>query len=183
MAYYKKYTKYKSKYLKSRVKQFGGTGSFNLDEEMTKEMNLLKTISFDDLSGLHMRVYERDGKDINDICFIPPKIDEYIGKFGNMDIVKYVETKLANIKLTPMKDIYFDFGTDKDKVKLAFADNWEKNDKRFIEINLPIKFVDLIHKIFDHFDEVGLVGYPDNGGIDRITYDKGDGVYKVGTWS
>lgn len=136
------------------------------------------------MHGLQLRVYKRgDKKHIDNICFIPPKVHEYIDKYGNMELHVYVERRLSNIYDSPMKDLYFDLGTDKDKIKLAFADNWHKGDKKHIEVGMPIKFVDFIYKIFDHFDEVGLVGYPDNGGIDCVSYDEKAGVYMVGTWT
>lgn len=189
MDYNKKYQKYKYKYLQSKHHQKGGNVSTyedtiaKIDNILIDEMHKLKSISMDDLCGLHLRVYERNGKDIKNICFIPPKTHKFISDLGDYNFHIYAEEKLPDIYTTPMKDVLIDFKTKENEIKLCFADNYAKGQYKYIQINLPIKFVDFIHKIFDHFDEVGLVGYPDNGGIDCITYDPKLDIYKIGTWS
>lgn len=190
MDYKRKYYKYKCKYLQNKYKQNGG----NIDEdEIIKQINkmsdeeirTMKSISFDDLCGLYLRVYERDDKNksVEPIQFTPPKVHKFVQELNDWSYDVYVEKKFKNIRETPMKDLFFDFKTDKNKIKLIFSDNYSKGSKIFMEVNLPIKFTDLVDKIFEHFDDVGLPGYPDNGGIDCITYDSSIDAYKIGTWS
>lgn len=182
--YRKKYIKYKMKYIlnKPKAQQTGGDFSDDeIEELIKKEMSTPRaSISFDDLSGLYFRVYKRKDKNeiINNIQWIPASFDNC----NQMN--SYVEKKFANIHTMPWKDMLFDFQTDKRKIKLAFSDNKDNNKKiKFIEISLPIKFTDLIKNILDHFDDVGLKGYPDNGGIDCIKYDAEHDIYFINTWS
>lgn len=202
--YHHKYKKYKSKYINLKSQKqimYGGRGE-NLDPEFIKKIdtmaeeyiNKIKTIGFGDLCGLNKRVYERkNGKKISPIIFIPPKINEYIDKISstpipmgfsfNFGYSDYYEKKYGDITKNKFKDLIFDFDTDKSVVNVAFRDNYPKKNKTSFKINLPIKLIDFIEKLFDHFDLVGLEGYPDNGGIDCIVYDKTNDIYLVNTWS
>lgn len=182
--YRKKYIKYKTKYIQNKLKMQQTGGNFSddqIEELIKKEMNTpRKSISFDDLSGLYFRVYERKDKNevIDNIQWIPASFDNC--NQINLD----VEKKFANIHTMPWKDMLFDFQTSKKKIKLSFANNKDDNKKiKFIEIPLPIKFTDLIKRILDHFDDVGLKGYPDHGGIDCIKYDAEHDIYFIHTWS
>lgn len=37
--------------------------------------------------------------------------------------------------------------------------------------------------MLDHFDEVNLIGFPDNGGLDVIEYDEATDIFMIHTWS
>lgn len=63
---------------------------------------------------------------------------------------------------------------------MAFRDNYDNNIKEDFVLSLPCRLIDFIEKLFDHFDKVNLVGYPDNGGIDTIKYDPDTDIYMVG---
>lgn len=190
-----KYMKYKQKYIELKNKQFiqkGGADAQRsnqisivtnkIDELIQDEFKNLKVITKDDLSGLQLRIYEGHQKNnIEYFIFIPPKILAYL---NNNDILgDYYEDKYNSIYATPLKDIFFDFQTKKNKIKICFRDNYTNGQPAYFEVNLPIKFIDLIEKLFEHFDKVGLVGYPDNGGIDGIEYNKDLDIYFVLTWS
>lgn len=203
MSNYKhKYFKYKTKYLKLQSNKYNMTGGnrdeFTFDPEITKkideiakeEIKNLKSVGIKDLCSLVLRVYKRDkdNKDISPIIYLPPKVSNYIENSGlTMSISwaygDYYENKYGDITKNELKDLILDFGTQNNKIKVAFSDNYSKGIKKYFEVDLPIKLVDFIEKLFNHFDEVGLVGYPDNGGIDPIKYDEVDDIYLVQTWS
>jgi hypothetical protein len=96
---------------------------------------------------------------------------------------EYYREKYGDITKNPLKNLILDFGTNKSKVKVAFYDNFYADLKEYFKVNLPIKFLDFLELLFDHFDKTGLVGYPDNGGIDPIIYDNKNDIYLVYTWS
>lgn len=191
MDYRKKYFKYKSKYLNLSNTQVGGK-LINLNQKIdhkhmdnikkiaNDEFNTLKSIGLNDFSGLYLRLYERNNNKIERIQFIPPKVSKYMND-NDLYNEKYDEM-FNNIYKTPLKNIILDFETDKKKVKVAFSDNFPRK-KQYFYVNLPIKFVDFIEKLFDHFDKVGLPAFPDNGGIDGVMYDEKNDIYLVQTWS
>lgn len=148
----------------------------NTDIKNTKAINL-------DLYGLQMRVYERDGTNINEIMFIPPNVLKYLNDLNSFEYSDYYEKKYGNILNNELSNVELNFNTNKSKVRAAFYDNYGKGNKTTFEISLPIKLVDFINHLFDHFDQVHLRGYPDNGGIDGIVYDSKNDVYLVQTWS
>lgn len=192
MDYRKKYFKYKSKYLKLPKTQVGGK-VINLNQKIdskhmenikmiaNEEFKTLNEIGLKDFSGLYLRLYERNNdKKISYFQFIPSKVSEYM---NNNELFNHeYEEFFKDIYKTPLKDLILDFGTDKKKVKVALYDNYPKK-KQYFDVDLPIKFTDFMEKLFDHFDVVGLPGYPDNGGIDSIKYDKKNDIYLVHTWS
>jgi len=175
----------------------GGCGMKHKDDELimkrltelvNTDIKNIKLINFHDLCGLDMRVYKREGKNIQNITFIPPNILSYLNKITNPNTLDeyyfdYYKEHYGNILKNNLSNVELYFNTNEPNVKVAFADNYRKNNKTVFTINLPIKLVDFIEKLFDHFDKVGLIGYPDNGGIDGITYDAKEDVYLVGTWS
>ena len=199
MDYKRKYLKYKTKYLKLKSKMTGGFDPMSylqnskekcvdpktiakIKELAKEEFQNLKSITFRDLSGLDLRIGERgDRKKIDYIVFVPPAVGKYL---NDNNLLPDCYAKIyPNIYETPLKNIILDFNTNKKTVKVAFADNFNKGRKTSFEISLPIKFVDFIEKLFDHFNIVSLEGYPDNGGIDGIKYDKDNDIYLVQTWS
>ena len=163
-----------------------------------KDINTLKKISLDDLCGLVLRVYERNGeKTINPIVFRTSNIIKYLDSIDpqecsgnqctiNIDSFKYTDyydKNFGNITTNKLNDLILDFGTSDTNIKLAFYDNYMGGIKEHFEIQQPIRLVDFIEKTFDHFDKVKLIGYPDNGGIDAIKYDKKHDIYMIYTWS
>jgi len=169
-----------------------------IDELSKYETENLKTIYIGDFAGLYLRVYGRKGvKEISPIQFIPPKILKYIADTvgsccsnEGYNYRMYAEAIFDDITKTKLKDLMLDFKAKSNKVKVAFRDNYEdgamsdfKAIKEYFEVETPIKFLDFLEKLFDHFDKVGLPGYPDNGGIDCIKYDAKDDIYLVSTWS
>lgn len=174
-----------------------------ISEIAKKEINSLKRISLKDLHGLNLRLYDRNGeKTISPIVFRTAKITEYLNNIDNdcKDVDKgkktsckidlnsfkymnYHDNNFGDITKNKLKDLIIDFDTKDTKIRLAFYDNYVKGRKEYFEIQQPIKLVDLIEKIFDHFDKVKLPGYPDNGGIDWIEYDKKNDIYLIHTWS
>ena len=202
--YRHKYLKYKSKYLKLKSKNqimAGGSNDILINPEIIKKIDAmaeqefknLKSIQLKDLSGLSLRVYERNKTKIAPVTFTPADISKYIDEIClqccsafSCAYLDYYDNKYGDITKNPLKDLILNFGTNKNKIKVAFYDNYNnknKNIKQYFEIKLPIKFLDFIDKLFDHFDEVGLGGYPDNGGIDGIVYDQNNDIYLVQTWS
>lgn len=194
--YEHEYLKYKARYLTIKIKNMKGGGEMDpqilqkIDEIAKQEIKNLKMIGFKDLCGLTLRVYERPSnvKEISPILFIPQKIENYMNNIGlpfdaALTYGQYYEEKYGDITKHELKNLMLNFDTYAKKVKVAFADNYHKGIKQYFEINLPITLVDFINKLFDHFDEVSLVGYPDNGGIDTIKYDEKNDIYLVGTWS
>jgi hypothetical protein len=175
----------------------------NIDQIAKKEINELKTIGMNDLSGLNLRVYERNGeKSIGPIIFRTPNIIKYLDTLGTNQIdqddkcrngcvidpdsfkyLDYYDQTHGDIAKNNLKNLVLDFGTKEKNLNLAFHDNYVKDIKQTFEIQLPIKLVDFIEKVFDHFDKVNLIGYPDNGGIDGIKYDKKNKIYLIYTWS
>lgn len=142
-------------------------------------------------------VSERGNKKIEPVIFIPKRINKYMASTRECDprgrpcpmfgidflYGEYYEKKYGDITKNKLRDLILDFNTDKKSVKVAFTDNYSKNKKNYFEIALPIKFLDFLDKLFDHFDKVNLLGYPDNGGIDHIHYNQNDDIYLVDTWS
>lgn len=200
MDYKKKYLKYKNKYLQLKSNINGGDTEIkyleNLNNQCTdpkiitkikeltkKEFQNLKKITINDLSGLDLRIGNRfPNKDkIDYIVYVPPKVIKYLND-NNISSDCYAKI-YPDIYGTPLKNLILDFNTNKKTVRVAFADNYRNNRKSPFEINLPIKFVDFIEKLFDHFNVVSLEGYPDNGGIDGIKYDDDNDIYLVQTWS
>lgn len=197
-----KYLKYKTKYiqLKNKNKNMEGGkliilgGKLDpkikkeIDEIATAEIKNLKTINIKDICGLNMRVYERKKgvNKISPIIYTPPKVSKYIDNTNNYGYVDYYESKYGDITKNNLKNLILDFGILSDKrmkIKVAFADNYRKNKQRQFEVNLPITLIGFIEQLFDHFDLFGLSGYPDNGGIDTIKYNKKDDIYLIETWS
>jgi hypothetical protein len=183
--------------LQNNESLLGGCGTKHNDHELimkrlielaNSDIKNIKLINFHDLCGLDMRVYEREGKNIQNITFIPPNVLSYLDKITDPNTldeyyIDYYKEQYGNILNNNLCKVELNFNTNKSIVKVAFADNYRKNNNNVFTINLPIKLVDFIEKTFDHFDKVGLVGYPDNGGIDGITYDSKKEVYLVKTWS
>lgn len=166
-----------------------------IDEIVRQDMKDLKTIGLPDLRGLVLRLYERNGeKSIDPIVFRTPHILKYLDSLDTQDckngvcvfnadsfkLMDYYDNEYGQ-KL--VEDLEVDFGTKDQVLRLAFRDNYEKGITESFEIQQPIKLMDLLKKIFDHFDKVHLVGYPDNGGIDAIKYDKKHDMYMIHTWS
>lgn len=130
-----------------------------------------------------MRVYKRDTtKSIHEIIFVPPKVREYLDSINKFYYYDYYENIYGNIKNNKLSSVFLDFNTNKKEISVAFHDNYIKNKKTF-KVTLPIKLIDFIEQLFDHFDQVGLRGYPDNGGIDAIVYNRDSDVYLVYIWS
>ena len=162
-----------------------------IDRLADDEIKNLKVIEINALCGLQMRVYERDGDKIQEIQFIPPNVLKYINTLDSLDYLVYYEKKHGNILKNNLSNVELNFDTNKKIIKVAFHSNYVDGamsghpigNKTTFNINLPIKLVDFIEQLFDHFDKVGLIGYPDNGGIDYIKYDPKDDVYLVQTWS
>ena len=176
------------------------TEIFNKISDIAKnDIKNINSISLNDLRGLVLRVYERDGKAISPIIFRTPKIIKYLDEIDKKDqkcenntcVVNtnsfkyndYYDEHYGDITKNNMKNMMLDFNTKETNIKVAFYDNYMKGNKGYFEINLPIKLVDFIEKLFDHFDKVNLGGYPDNGGLDMIKYNKKDDIYLVYTWS
>lgn len=205
--YQQEFTKYKTKYLnlksgsKPKNKMSGG-GDLDpkilkkIDEIAEHEIKTLKVIEPKDFSSLTLRVHERKGKkEIGPIQFIPPKISEYVTSLGldHNEAYNYgmhYEFKYGDITKHQLKDLILDFKTNKDKVKVAFYGNYMdgahvglKPIKEYFEVKTPIKFLDFLDQLFDHFDKVGLYGYPDHGGIDCVEYYAPDDIYLIHDWS
>ena len=188
------YNKYKLEYMKMKsndkdiMKGGNDPEIIKLDALVKDEMQNYKTVELEDFSGLVMRVGERSPNKHVEIQFIPPKINQYLSQSVGPNTLctkysNYYETKYGDITQNQFKDLMLNFNTKNYRIRIAFQDNYNKGITDTFEIELPIKFVDFIMKIFDHFDKVGLVGYPDNGGIDCVTYDQEKDIYFIGTWS
>jgi len=161
-----------------------------IDKLATNDINNIKVIEFKDLQGLVMRVYEREGKNIDEILFTPPNVFKYLEKINNTNYTNYYKKQYGNILKNNLSNVELNFpksdnniNTNSSQVNVAFYDNYKGKNSIVFTINLPIKLIDFIEKLFDHFDQVGLEGYPDNGGIDFIKYDNVNNVYLVQTWS
>jgi hypothetical protein len=160
----------------------GGEDDMKLIDDMAKSaIEQTKSIKLSDLKGLNMRVYERDNKNIKEILFTPLSILEYLN--NHTDYIDYYEKTYGNILKNELSDVILDFDTKIKEIDVAFYDNYINGKKSTFKINLPIKLVDFIYQLFNHFDQVGLEGYPDNGGIDHIIFDDKTDVYLVKTWS
>lgn len=152
--------------------------------QLRKKKLKILSIELKDLAGLSLRVYERKTlKDINSIIFYTPKIHKYLDEINSFIYITYYENKYGDITKNQLRDLMLNFGTDKHNIKVAFYDNYGNGIKQYFDIKLPIKLLDFIEKLFDHFDNVKLIGYPDNGGIDGIIYDQVNDIYLIQTWS
>lgn len=169
-----------------------------IDEIAKDDQKKLKKITLKDFRGLVLRLYERNGeKTVHPIIFRTPRITEYLDKIDpsvctnggctiDLDSLKYMDyydQEYGDITRNELKELIIDFESKGSKIKLAFYDNLKNGSKEYFEIQEPIRLVDLIEKIFDHFDDVDLPGYPDNGGIDWIKYDPKNDIYMIYTWS
>jgi hypothetical protein len=163
-----------------------------IDDLAKEEIKTLHTITINNLSGLTLRVYKRKGrtrssKKIAPVMFIPPNIAKYLDKIETGSFsdpyLEYYEKKYGDITKNDLKNILLDFKTSEKEIDIAFYDNFKNKIYTRVRIQLPITLLGFIEKLFNHFDNVGLIGYPDNGGIDSIEYDKKNDIYLVHTWS
>lgn len=153
-------------------------------------MHWIKKISYRDLNGLYL--YPRDeDKMIKNIEFKTPRIMKFLKKYDLPDyhnsknydmLADYYDGKYADITKNELKNLELDFETKETKIRLAFYNNYMEKNKIYFEIHLPIRLVDFLGKSFDHFNKVGLIGYPDDAGIDAIEYDEKHDIYLVYIW-